>query len=283
MNQRNGLAWIEEVHNDPVTNISTAFAIELNVPEIKHFGSITIDEEHAIRESRDWIILEELGFAIKNIKGISLTVSAYWTGDNFILRTIFFNDRGLHVGNRGPQIEANCVTVFKNRGDICIKELKKLGAMIKEKAPEFEGYVNIDVVYAEGRLWYYGIRIGIYYDFMFALAVLYNVSPEFLLHRIEEDLEPKNNFAATLRLYTYYYNNGLLQDILDDCEPSAYLRRFDEGAILVGWGENIKKAWSTLYNNIPQSVKDNLDICYRNDGDRVSRSNFYQLRNEKLI
>ena len=283
MNQRNNGAWIEEVHVDPVTNIATAFGIGLLVPEIKHFNAIPIEEENAIRESRDWIILDDLGFAIKDVDGIHLTISAYWTGSSFILNTIFFNDRGLHVNGKGPQIDANCVTVFTNRNDLCVKELRKFGKMISEKSPDFEGYVNIDVVYSEGKLWYHGIRMAIYYDFLFAMSMLYNVSPDSLLHKMESDIPIATNFAATLRLYTYYFDTQLILEILDRHQSSAYIRTFDDGAVVVGTGENIKKAWNNLYANIPQSIIKDLDICYRNDGDEFSRDCFSRMREGGLI
>lgn len=283
MKTTNGVpSWIEEMGSSPALNISTAFEIDLLVPDIKHLSALPEDERANILDSHDWIIIESLDIAIKRIDGITMSLCAYFNGEKFINPIILFNDPYMKDGKQGPQYTANCVTCFSSRDWLGKKHFKKMAGLILKHCLDFTGWINIDVAYCEGDLYYQVIRPGIFIDYGVCIAHLYGISIEDLVDgKIVEDMKPKHNFSCSFRAYDYMNNNERFFFLFPDIERHAYVTSVGEAYAIIGEGETIKKAWSAAYDRVP--VKNNPDFCYRLDGKSFAFYCFTQMREARLI
>lgn len=283
------MEWIHKVNNLPLSNIAVAFNIGLTVPEIKYLQDVNEKEFDRDYSPDDWEIYFDYGFMIKKQNGIPVTINAFWTGEKFIFRTVIFNDPYLFTGGQGMELDGNLITVFENKNKIGKKIFKEIAKQLEKHAPEFKGWISIDVKLADSKLYYRLIRFGILYDFIFPIAFLYAEAPEFFTEFTTEEKPAKHNFACGLRLYAYPFNPEDNFAVVEEYRKkmNAYSDftlpyKGDSGYHVAHGGKKISQAWRNLYTKIPEDCT-RKGICYRIDGADSSKFIYNQLKNRKII
>ena len=274
--------WAELVNGNVQQNIVSGLQAGLLVEGIKYLPSLD-------RETQEQIIMDkdrEFGFdgVISFPRGgVPISLCGYYDGKHVINRTTILNFPELLTGGQGEILTANMVTVFKNQTKLGEHHLKKLRDHCLRNTENFSGWMSIDCAWKGDRLHYRRIRIGVLHDIAFAMAHLYGVTVDWINGECIQ-LDPVENFSASLRLYGYPYDPELNESLVEGIE-TADTEHFTlgDGCYLVnGIGNKINKAWTSLYEKIPEHLP-SFGVCFRTDGLIESQKRFNKLLEAKLI
>ena len=256
--------------------ISTAYSVGMNVPRIQYLGDKTLTEIEQISLDKQWDVVDSI--AIERLEGIDCSFVAFYNGEDFLYNTVVVNDKKLLTGNQGIELPANIVTAFPGKSKKISSIMKKLSEKFLE-AEDFTGFVTLDVVFKEDKLYYERIRFSILYDYLHAISSLSNMDVESLLAVMEsgEKLGKPEGYGCSLRLYEYPYGTNNKNAAYPYIEEYN-LKETEDCYVVTGSGKTIKKTWKDLY----RKIKD-VDMCYRLDGDYKARWTVAKLKQGKYV
>jgi len=263
-------------------NIALAFDIGLEVPELKYLRTIPEEERDAVvNDPFSWRIYPYLNLAIQRITGLEMTWTAWWDGERFKNITLSIQDKWLLDGNQGVELESNLVTVFKGETLTIGKHIGRLAKNIKEKDPEFKGFVSMDLIFKKGKAYYKAIHFGVSYDYVYCLSKMAGINPDLLAVKLEknEDVNLELDYAGSVRLWSYPYEAEYNKEVL--LENSEHILEGDESFICVCSGKSIACVWKRVYEVLHNSKL--YEACYRTDGHYRATDIIYKLRKMKYI
>ena len=275
--------WIQKVNTDPAHNIATAFDISMNVPEYKFLNKIEEKDRIELIVSNEWEFFSSL--ALKKQDGVPVTLHFWWSGEEFLNPLFIIKDKMMLSGTQGEKLQDNLLTMFSvdNVDRIINPELKKLGEMIKKKGEGYRGFVGIDVILQLEKIYYQRIQFNTSTDIYFAMAMMYELEPEELSQKFEDNevLIPKKDYVSSLRLYNYPYNPNMNLAIVSKAieigvlDPSIVNRGHESTSVCFS-GQSVSQSWKNLYRQI-EGIEE-YGICFRIDGGDRTRKSFSNLK-----
>jgi hypothetical protein len=244
--------------------IATAYDVGLDVPRIK-FKNMDVDYPYTI----------DGNLTIEKIDGVDVSFSAFWN-NGFSFWTTIINDKFLLSGKQGPELTANCVTVFPAKSKKMESVFNKL--INKFSDENYIGFITVDVIIKEPHIYYDRIHFNICADYFMGIVELSDMDAETLITCIEsgEHIEKPQGYSCTLRLWDYPYCPE--RNKFKALKYAEDLKEIDECYIATARGNTIKHTWKNLYKNIAD-----MDLCYRIDGDYKARWTFNQLKRAKIL
>ena len=280
--------FIDNVNEQIQFNVALAYDIGLKVPSSIFLGNKTTAEVEEIIADSKWDITDPL-LAMLKVGGWDVTFSAWWSGEELSFHTVIINDRFLLTGQQGIKLNANCVTVFSGKSPAIQSIQKKLCALLKEKAPEYRGFVNLSVRLDGDKdnqiVYYQRIKFSTLPDYIYPQSKLANMSMEEMIACMEGEVakDKPEGFGASLRLYSYpyetYSNKAAIIPWIDQYDFEV--QESDETYLRIGKGKNIKDAWRDVYSGL--SGLNESGVCYRTDGDVLARRTFNYLKKEHYL
>jgi len=275
--------WISNVNLDPAHNVGLAFDIGINVPEYKFMSEVSEEDRLEMMASGEWEFLTSI--ALKKQEGVDIMLNFLWDGEQFKMPLIVFRDRMLLTGSQSIRLQENLVTLFSadkvNR--IINYELEKLGNIIKVKAPEYKGFVGIDVTLNVDQIYYHRIFFGASMDVVSSIALLHGLEPEEMVDSFKEGkkLNKVRDYISSLRLYDYPYNPLTNIAITDKAIEIGVLEhqnlyRGSDSVSVCFSGQTVSQSWKNLYRKMEGISK--FGICYRTDGGDVMRKKYSKLK-----
>jgi len=252
-------------------NVALAYEMGMSVPDVIFLGHLDARKREEIIEDTGWQVIQSI--AIKSVAGIPVTASAFWDGAQFSLYTLSIQDKHLLTGGQGPLLNANLVTLFPGRIALCDSYFTSLGDVLKKREPAYRGFVNFEVQLEDDRVWYQRIIFGATYDFLYCLAELHGMNID---EMIQNPPAGGMGFASSLRVYSYPYDPVENKTNIELLMTDIVCAEGDESYIVCRRGENIKKTWQTIYDDLAKGHRDG--ICYRVDGGGAAKGIYHNLR-----
>lgn len=262
-------------------NFSFGWQAGLKMPDFKFYNATPPEEWAGITTNGKWIV--EDGIAIRKKEGSSVACIDYWDGEKFCYPHIAINDKGLLNESQGPQLDANSVTLFRNRDRICRDEFRKIAHLIKQREFTYRGFVTLEVTLSPDGVWYNGIQFGLVEDYLFLLSKLYGID------LIDVDTPDWNapteyNFVCSLRMWTYEHDRKfqVIAIRTPDFIDGMNIESIENFIIVTSGGKRIYDCWKKLYESIPENLP-SIGVCCRTDGDDFPKRIYHTLKQEKII
>jgi hypothetical protein len=256
---------LEEANHSYKQNLALAFRLGMNIPRIVYFEKAAEEDMNMVNsDPYGWRIIDNR-LAVEKKKGMRVTYTTYYSGEEFTFFTASFHRRNILSGGLGSALDENLLTVFHI--DKC-PIIKKLESMI-EVQPDYKGIIQVEVlVDSNNKIWYEVIRMGANLEYLICLNALHSTGGTYPI----EDIRFKKGFAVGCLVY--YFPN------LECNTDYDFIYETNVGGYAVNSGEQILPAWKELYRKL-KDLKD-INLCYRNDGGDKERRSWHTLRKKSL-
>lgn len=271
--------YTELCNNKMQYNISFAFDCGMLVPDLVYLGTLEPDQREEIFYSPAWDMVS-MEMALAKIEGVPVVASAFWDGEEFSYYTLSSQDRHLLTGGQGEELNANLITLWSGQIDLLNKYFKKIGTTLKEKDPEFIGFVNLDTVLQKNKAYYRRLTFGATNDFIFCMTKLHDKDREILTDGSDKNPE---GYGASVRVHPYPYDQAINHELIEALrlDLPGCLEKCEECYVLSRKGDTIKKAWKEVYNNLRGLER--FGVCYRTDGGVQARRTFNDLKRRRYV
>ena len=280
--------WIDRVNNDPAYNIAVAFDTGIKVPEYVFLNSKKQEEIEDMMISNQWEFMSDI--AVRKEEGVSVTLNFLWNGNEFLMPLLAFKDNKMLTGSQGIVLQDNLITLFQiadiNR--IIAPQLKKLTSIMKNKANDYVGFVQIDVILNFDKVLYHRIQFGTSIDMAYSVASICAVEPEDMIESFKNDIVPEieKDYVSSLRIFGYPYepshNLATIEKAFEiGVLDSSDVRYGSESGLYAVSGQSVSQSWKNLYRKINHIGE--YGLCYRTDGGDVMRKKFSKLKSWSYI
>lgn len=277
---RDKFTWSDVVNKELREQIGLAISLKIKIPEFVKVDSS--EELDKLRLNPDVLIRGHFGF--QKTLGCRVGFAAFFNGDKFVNYTGMIKESFMFAGNQGLELNHNILMSYGIDQSKSSKRFKDLSKMIKEKDPEFLGFVQFNVfVDTDGDWWYDSIVFGAQPELVFNYTNLIGEDEE---SRFGEPVFFKNRYAASLRIMPIGWPNVKLHLMEDDSETfkgfwDLYLDKQEGCFIAQSFGSNIKDTWKELYHKC--SGVERFGYLYRVDGSDVCKSRFHMVKEYDLV
>lgn len=273
---------IDIINKKILFNYSFAFDMRFRIPDLRYIKNLTEEEIIRYQKSPEWIVKYPDVIA-KKVNGVKATLIDYWDGSDFIFPHVAFNLRELLNDDQGIELQANALSIFRNRDGLCSSEFNQIRSVFRERHESYEGYICVDFIITKDICYFDSVFIGIPIDHIFLLSKLYGVG----LDKVsvpDPSLTPSSNFGASLRLWVYPYHKQSNLEAIDGMiiNHDMDLVMLDECYAIHAVGRRIHDAWHSLYGSIPSDLKE-FGLCYRTDAGKKSKDLYFGLKKIGLV
>ena len=257
---------IEEINTSGQANLSLAFKLRMNIPEMVYFKNVPESDVDKIKEDpASWHIPNNV-YAIKKQKGMRITYTVYYDGKDILYCISSFHRRNILSGGMGDLLDENLITLFHNEKCIVMDKFEEIISMY----PDYKGLIKIDVLIDNNdTIWYEEIKFGSTLEWYLCLSKLHLDDAE--LFDIAQ-VEFKKGFGVGCSVYSF-------PNFAYEVESSFIYT--DDMSFAVNSDDTIVNAWKGLYKNIKDLNL--IDICFRNDGGEKERKQWFQMRKRDLV
>lgn len=267
---------LDNIQNNIRENILLAMDCQFTMPQIIFTGNISPEKLQDLLESKQWD-LEEPALINKPSEN-DISYLLYFNGEKFTNSYIIINDPHLLTGKQGPELTANCVTAFQGKLKLETQE-KLLARQLQDS--EYQGWITIDLVIANNKLYYSRIYLNTLIDYAVAVSSIYDIPINKLNDFVNTETLETDLYGASIKVYASPSMN--VKPLTEQYMIDFNIEEGQEGYMYSVSGEDSpEKIWKKLYKTIPRTLND-MGYCYRIDGDYKSKKIFYILNKYKYI